>query len=236
MKKVFLTCPINIVKAYCLDDYFNSLRKLTYHSIQYYFVDNSKDENFHRELMCQYGFEIDWCNPKNRSSQWYMTASLRMCRQKFLESDCDMMFIRECDIFTPKDIIEILIAHDKTVTSACYFIGAKENSHLIQTELERTFGSYGFSYPHWKKQFINYKGQLQQTDMTGMGCLLIDRSVIEEIDFRVSTKSTSHADTLFQYDLFDAGINTYQDRSTIVKHRNADWGTNTDFKTKKVYA
>jgi hypothetical protein len=193
-------------------------------------VDNSNNEDFHKELITKYGFDIDYLNPNGMRNVDYMCASQNRCRSVFLESDCEYMLFLECDVFPPLGIIEHLVSLNKLVVAIPYFTNSGENSQLITTEIEKHFGEVT-RHVYNVEEFISIKGTLQKRGMVGWGCTLIHRSVIEQHKFYVSYKQKNvHADTFFYLDMFDAGIEVFQDTWFNAEHDNISWNTISDVK------
>ncbi len=58
--------------------------------------------------------------------------------------------------------------------------------------------------------------------MFGFGCILIHRDILEQVPFELDTRSLTHADTLFYFQLHERGIKVAVD-NTICQHLNSKW-------------
>lgn len=226
--KVFISCPINVSKGYCIDDFFDNIINYNYNNLQYYFVDNSHDKWFRKNLINRYGFEIDHVNPKGKEPHEYMADSMNMCLVKFLNSDCDFWFINECDVFCDKDVINRLLSKEKLIVASPYFIQLSHNSCLVGTECEKLYGNYTNRPLSWKEDFIKFNGLENKVTSAGFGAVLIHRSILEGYTFHA--KENCFADTMFYMDMTHQNIDVYRDESLIAKHRNISWDLNTEYK------
>ena len=88
------------------------------------------------------------------------------------------------------------------------------------------FGAYRQSKPiELKKAFLKFDGRLKTVYQLGLGCLLIHRSVLQKVPFRVDLKDEekAHSDTYFHEDLRSLNIPCYMSTNVIVEHRNINW-------------
>lgn len=221
--KVLVGSPINERKAYCMDDYLTHCCNLTYPNKKFYFVDNSENRDWHVDNVIAKGFDCDYVNPKGRTNQQYICISQNAIRQKAIEENFDFLLFIECDIFPKKNIIEEMISYDEKVVACNYFIGQRENSHLLKTEIEKTtFGNYTNRNINDAEGFLDYVGNKKRSSMFGFGCCLIRRDVFTKFRFHVNSYDRSHADTPFYFDLWEAGIEPIC-HPEIVRHMNSSW-------------
>lgn len=229
--KIMVSCPFSYRKDYCLDDYFAHVLKLYYPEKQFYFVDNSPNPSYVQSKIEKWGLSMDWYDPKNMRNQDYHRDSMNIIREKFLKSDCDFLFILECDLFPPLDIIEQLLMFDTQIISVPYFLDFGHKSCLPDTEIEDGFGQLTTNrHKDWKEGFMDFKGDITEASQCGIGCVLIDRSVMEQTDFFTLHSDMSHCDMWFYFALKDLGIKVYYDTTQIIEHRNSEWKYVTDFK------
>ena len=70
--------------------------------------------------------------------------------------------------------------------------------------------------------FLN--GELKKVGHVGLGCVLINKQVLNKITFRIEEEYPEHsADSFFANDCFDNNIDIYVDTSLIAKHENRKW-------------
>jgi len=223
-EKVFISCSVSEKKKYIENEYFSNIRNLTYPNKQYFFSDNSTSPTYHIELMEKYGFEVGYVNPKGLSNVMYMCNSMNQCLQKFLASDCDLWLMLEEDNICPTDIVEQLISHDKMVVAAPYFINTGKDSILLKGEMENTYGEQTNRVPlFWKEDYRKFNGRLEKCSVIGFGCTLAKRLIFEDYKFYANEKQKAHCDTMWSFDLHEAGIDVYVDNSIICEHKNQQW-------------
>ena len=224
LPKVFVCAPINVRKDYVLDEYFANILKFTYPNKQFFFCDNSPNPKYATDKIKQWGFDVEWFNPKGMRNQDYIRDSMNIIRQRFLESDCDYMFNLECDLLPPPNIIEQLMSWEVQVVSAPYFLGEGAGSFLSNTEIETSFGTIKDNrHLGWYDGFLDFKAGLIEAQQCGLGCSLITRDVMEQVEFITIHNRPAHHDTYFYYVLHDLGIKSYWDTSVIVEHKNKSW-------------
>jgi hypothetical protein len=229
--KVLLASPINIVKEYCLYDWLEMLRALTYKNLDIFLIDNSPSPEFAKKIN-KLGFNCAWENPRTREIRYVMCASNERTRVKFLAGDYTHFFSLECDIFPPKDIIEKLLAHDLDVVGTTFFtyqgyesrLQLRTNYLFLQDNTTHT-RKYKVRYLSWGEAQLFMDGKVKYMYENGMGCKLLKRWVMEKIVFRIDPLDTGFADSFFSQDLWRNQIDNMVDTSIIPKHRNSNWNT-----------
>lgn len=106
--KVLLVSPVNIIKEYCINDWLNTIKKLSYPNYDILLVDNSLLDHFSKSIRKK-GFDCFHENPKGREAREFMAASLERGRVKFLAGDYDYFF----SCFRGKTLIETNIGSKK---------------------------------------------------------------------------------------------------------------------------
>lgn len=231
MPKILLASTINIVKEYCLYDWLEHIKKLTYPELDIFLVDNSQNPAFSKKIGLL-GFNCIWEDPKNRESRYFMTASNERCRIKFLSGDYDYFFSCECDIFPPLDIIEKLLSHDKDVCGTAYWTFQGYETQLQLLKIVNLHTDYKTHRKEYKTMYLSLEeaqlfmdGRCKPIYANGIGCTLIKRWVLEKIKFRIDPTDIGHADSFFHRDLWENGIYNFVDTSIIPLHRNSNWST-----------
>lgn len=222
--KILVSAPINKVKQYCIWEYFAIVKNLTYPNYSLYFVDNSKDENFHKEIRA-HGIDCDRIAPEGKSSREFMCECNNKIRERVLNGGYDYLLNIECDLYVPLDIIENLLAHNKQVAACVYFIYTGEDSTLMLQEIE----SINPASSHKETRnvgaiegFCAFDGTLKSYYACGIGVSLISRNILRDIKFRVGDDS-GHSDSFFYQDLYRMGLKPYIDTSIAVHHFNQSW-------------
>lgn len=238
--KVLICTPTSAYKDYCLPEWSEAIKKLTYPA-DIIIVDNSKNKN-HRLEFTKHDFG---------RKTWIVTAppikedtDLRytMCRcNNFalnfaIENGYEYMMSIESDVFPPcDDAIETLLEHDKDVCGFAYFIGEYHRSiPIIQSRFTFDDGRCAdYIGKDSFERFFDFDGTLREVPNLGLGFVLINlKNVFSKIpNFRISEKefysqgndSRIHADTFFYTDLARIGIKTWCDTRYICDHHNNNW-------------
>lgn len=239
-KRVLICTPTSAYKDYCLPQWAESIKNLTYDA-DLLIIDNSADKE-HCKVFSKYDFGRKTFIASLPPSADDYDLRYTMCRcnnyamNYSIENGYDYMMSIESDVIAPIDnAIEILLSHKKAVCGFAYFIGFYHNSKpIIESEFKidsKHFVDY-FSHDCYE-QFFNFDGSLRKVPNLGLGFVLIDlRQVFSKIPkFRVSMdgfvlqkpSDKIHADTFFYVDLKSVGIDTYCDTRYICRHLNKKW-------------
>ena len=117
--KVLVGCPTSNYKEYCLKEYAEAVKSLTYPNYNILLIDNSKDDIYLKK--------INGIGLPAKKGPWFEGAlkriitSRNILREEILEKGYDYLLSLEQDVISPKDIIERLLRHKKQVISAIYF-------------------------------------------------------------------------------------------------------------------
>lgn len=229
--KVLLVSPINIVKEYCLYEWLDYIKKLTYPELDIFLVDNSLNPAFSQKIR-DLGFNCVHEPPAGREARYFMASSTERCRVKFLAGDYDFFFSLECDIFPPIDIIEKLLAHDLDVVGTTFWTDHGFNTKLqlqtiynYHTDFEKHSKDYKVRYLTFEEAQLFMDGQCKPIYTNGIGCKLIKRWVLERFSFRLDPRDVGFTDAFFHRDIWEAGIENYVDTSIIPVHKNSNWNT-----------
>jgi len=225
--KVLVAAPVNERKSYCIQDYLDNNKQLSYPNKQFYFVDNSKDEKWGIRTIGSQGLECNYQEPYGRN-QNYITLSYEDIRIRAIKGNFDFLFLKESDILTPPNIIEEFLSYNSPIVTANYFIGQGEKSRLLKMEInDEPFTIATNRNIVGEENFLDYVQETNRSSMHGMGCLFLHRSVFTKFHFHVSPNDPSHCDTYFWFDIKAAGIPVVV-HPVIVKHLNSSWQSITD--------
>ncbi len=220
--KVLVGTPHADVKNYCLNNYINSVKSLSYKNKNVLVVDNSI-RNKNAKLIQRMGVDAVHIKRKNKSTRQVLAESMEYLRTTALDKGYDWLLVFESDLIPPMDVIERLLSHQLPVISACYHIGLGENSHLMIQEREMgvvepktinmTAGADG--------KYMD--GKLHEVHAAGLGMTLIHRDILKQIEFKFDPAIDAHPDTFFAADLAMKGIKQYVDSSILCHHDNRSW-------------
>ena len=221
--KVLVGCPTSDYKAYCLDEYANTIKNLSYDDYDILLVDNSKTNEYSKRIK-KLGLNVIK-DKYTESARERIVNSRNILREYAIKNNYDYLLSLEQDVIPPKDIIEKLLRHNKKVVSGIYYIHNRMpngNIHLIPLinileDNKETMRTLNYSELNFAK--------LLKIFSCGLGCLLIHRDVLKEVKFRYVKEIDTHDDRWFCIDLHEKGIDLYCDNTAICKHliNNRKW-------------
>ncbi len=220
--KVLVGCPTSEHKEYCLNEYINAVKGLSYDNYDILLVDNSETDRYCNKIK-SLGINVIKDKYLERARD-RIVNSRNIIREYALNNGYDYFLSLEQDVIPPKDIIERLLRHEKDIVSGVYFTkyfinGAFEIKPLLWVNKE------GFV----SLQFIDddsvKKEKLIRVDACGLGCILIKKDILEKVRFRLFPDKSTFDDMPFCKDLNDKKIQIYSDTSIKCKHliSGMDW-------------
>jgi hypothetical protein len=226
--KVLIGCPTCDKYSYCINQWLERIKSLIDFSktlgieADYLLVDNSESDIFFNSLknkinMVKIPFIQD---VKNR-----IAFSRNVLREKAINGDYDYFFSVEQDIFVEKDILKKLLNHNKKIVSAyygkCFGVKVQDNEtkEIKDFILEAPvvyFQEPGDRIRRANPPEILNKG-LVNIGGVGLGCILINRDVLEKIKFRIENQE-SFDDMIFCIDAKKSGFELFIDSDIRVEH------------------
>ena len=217
-QKILVGCPTWEGKKYCLKEYAEALKKLTYTNFDVLIIDNSRESQY-AGMIEALGFKVirDEWHDKARDR---IISSRNKIREYALENGYDYLFSLEQDVIPESDVIQNLLCHQKKIVSAIVF-----NNQPIGNKLELLPMAY-VEHPvdptglwYLPKQDLE-KAQLIELKACSLSCVLIHRDVLEKIKFRYEG---GFDDMMFSLDSINAGFKIYADTSVVPKHLHGSW-------------
>lgn len=217
--KVLVCCPTYSGKDYVFDRYIERVKSLTYKNYDILIVDTSKDDSYFEKLKT---YDIKVLKGKwDERSKIRMTNAQNMIREELLKGDYTHMLMLESDLIPPKDIIEQLMEHDKSVVSGWYYI-TKEPRPCLSREWTLVDMKFAQKEPLLVELA---KERLYKVFSGSFGCSLIKREVLEKIKFKVFAGFSHHSDTWFYFDCEREGFEVYVDTDLLIPHfQDYKWG------------
>lgn len=226
MKKILLACPVSELKDYILPAWIERVKEIRkVYPVTVLLVDNSPGPAYFRKLKKLINAEvIHRPQRKNETLRETMAACNNIINHYLQGNGFDYLFSLECDIFPPADVLPRLLAHQKPVCSAVYNIGSTDQRKIMVQDFvsTNTFQIKILNYST-EQGFHLVNGQLQQVFACGLGCILIESSILKGYTFRTDPGFKVHADTFFHYDLFTREIPVYLDTDIFCPHINQNW-------------
>lgn len=225
--KILVGCPTSDHKAYCLAQYVASVRALTYPYHDVLLVDNSQTFEYMKKITSYNICVIK--TPYLPSARERIVLSRNLLRKKMIEEGYDYFLSLEQDVLPPKDIIERLLQHKKPVVTGVYYMeyDLKKDGQVVGKKILPLL--YKVAHDHDLLTQLTPEDVEQpcllQIAASGLGCMLIHRSVLEKISFRFVADKLVFDDIWFCQDLEREHIPLYTDTSVKCKHlmRAMDW-------------
>ncbi|MAF51230.1 MAG: hypothetical protein CMH64_04020 [Nanoarchaeota archaeon] len=214
--KILVGCPTSFHKEYALKQYVEAIKSLTYSSCDILLIDNSRDHEYLYKIR---DLKIPVAKgPYFDSARDRIVASRNLLRKKALDEDYDYFFSLEQDVLPPKDILEKLLKHNKKLITAVYFAHnvLENNSRELIPLVYKLSDPKTLSMRPLNENELWQKQGLQEIISAGLGCLLIHKDVLKEIEFRY--EKNSFDDRWFFIDCHKKNIKAFADTSIKCKH------------------
>lgn len=216
--KVLVGCPTWEGKKYCLKEYAEALKKLTYDNFDVLIVDNSKESGY-AGMIEALGFKV-FRNEWHDSARERIKQSRNKIRKYALENGYEYFLSLEQDVIPEPDVIQKLIRHDKKIVSGIVYnnlpVGNKIEL-MPMAYVEHPVDPTGLWY--LPKQELE-KEQLVELKACSFSCVLIHKKVLEKIEFRYEE---GFDDMMFSLDAINAGFKIYADTAVVPKHLHGSW-------------
>ena len=229
MKNVLIGSAIHDSKKYCIDDFVKCLDSIETNGefeFDVFLSDNSLDSDFLYETLEKFNkTKIE--NVGVFKDAWCMNYLARVCtshnalRREAIIGGYDYLFILDCDIIIPKDLISKFIKYDKDIVTGIYKLNKPELGNDIYSCAEkRPIIKDGFLYENWLTSKDLKQGLIKQKGIFGTGCCLIKKNVLDAVAFRWGL---CFHDTYYYRDLAGCGFETYVDTDFDLIHNYSDW-------------
>ena len=213
LPKILVGCPTSNHKEYCIEEYAEAIKNLTYLNYDILLVDNSQTEEYSKKLQ-KLGLEVKRDKYLERARE-RIVHSRNILREYALENNYDYFLSLEQDVIPPKDVLEQLLQHGKEVVTGVYFTKYTIQGKPVLKPL--LWKAKGKTLEFVEEEKI-IQPQLIIVKASGLGCVLISREVLEKISFRLSEENTTYDDMTFCEDLHKQGISLYADTAIKCKH------------------
>ncbi|MBS3134532.1 glycosyltransferase [Candidatus Woesearchaeota archaeon] len=215
--KVLVGIPASFHKEYCLEEFSNGIKKLTYPKKEIIFIDNSPHNNYIKKINCQ-GFNAIK-GPYFDSPIQRISASRNVIIEKATKENFDYILFLDQDTIPPKDSIERFLKGNKPIICGVYFSRAKSKDGKL------TYLPSVYKVIPSDKELPDMIGlspeeiasnRLLNVISCGGGCIFASREVFTKIRFREDLKQCE--DRWFCIDLYKNKIPLFCDTSVKCKH------------------
>jgi hypothetical protein len=224
MVRVLVGCPTFEGYRYCLDEYAERVRGLTFPAYDVVLADNSRGDEYTYQIKKR---DLDAVKaPHTINVYERIVTSRNILRQKVLEEGYDYFLSLEQDVIPPLDVIERLIRHGKDVVSGIYYklypVKVRGRDGVVRDKKTLLPLVFTTAADH-NKMHICYPKDVEgdhffQIRACGLGCVLISKKVLEKVKFRYDAAKNTFDDFLFCNDAVEKGFHLYVDTSVKCKH------------------
>ena len=209
LPKVLVFTCIYDKKDYCLERFVEHTKKLTYENKTHIFIDNTNDDGKYLQRLRDLGLTA-YKVPRGGNSRAALANSQNFARQIAIDEGYDYLFSLESDIFTPYNVIDVLLLQTKDVVTGLYHIGDRDRGQRVPCITMRKWnselGAYGtrmLAVEEWE-DYLN-KG-MKQVAAGGFGCCLISKRIFKKVSFYYHKELKGHSDIFFFNKLFNLRI------------------------------
>lgn len=154
-----------------------------------------------------------------------ITHQYQQGRRAFLAGPYDAMLVVESDIIPPPDAIARLAELKADVAYGHYVFRTTQVSNIYERYPGQPRNEGESLSIHPAKYRAAMRKKKVACSGAGLGCVLIQRPVLERFDFRTVAGDGGHCDTWFNRDVLRAGMLQRADMELICGHKHEDGRT-----------
>lgn len=194
--KVLVGCPTFSGMSYCLDDFMQRIKSLSYPDYDIIMVDNTSDNTNYFTKLANLGVIVKHLKSAKSATE-KLVESRNMIISYMLEHSYSHLLMMDQDVIPPKDIIERLLTHKKDIVSGLYYNyfdtpnGIRKNPVAFQFITPEEFSRMqkinpwpeGITHKDVNRKLWDEeidKGELLQVKVPSAGCMMISRKALEE--------------------------------------------------------
>lgn len=186
-------------EKYCREVFFSYLKNLSMPHLSFVFVTNSGEDDAKdlRERAKQLqGTSAVFVSEKKEHVLDQIVVNRNIAREYFLASDCEYLYFIDSDVIGPKNAIEVLLSHNKKLTTGWYFATFNYNGKPRLLPVAYAFDKPG-TVRQMKPQDVLVP-RFGKIATAGLGCALIHKSLFKDISFR---RANGTEDSMFYQDV-----------------------------------
>ena len=201
--KVLVAAPVFDGMKYCIRQFLDSMRSLTYTNYKILIVDNSRSNNFFEELKKEPSVMLIKDPTAEEQNIKRLVNSRNIILDYALENNYDHILMMDSDTIPPNNIIEELLSQNKEIVSGLYYNYFNSSGQIkllpvawkSVTEQEFEEMKKQIRFPqmiksnkdlrrHLTKEEAN-SNQLIEVIQTSAGCMLISRRAFKKIRYGI---------------------------------------------------
>lgn len=220
--KILIAAPVAAdMKAYCIWEWVEYVKNLSYPNYDVLLIDNSEDDQMQHKLREQ-GISVVRQPPEGRYFRELLAEAWNIIRRVAMKKGYAFHLCLETDVFGNYNIIERLLAdayaYQLHAVGFSYCLGHGEDSSLMAFDWHKTLNGWDAKNCTPISGFHQLDGKLKTTFNVGQGCLLLNTLVYRHIQYRYTTEASP--DTYLAKDLWANEIPVYVDTSVLMNHKN----------------
>lgn len=199
--KVLVAAPTFYVMKYCLKEFLEGIKNLSYENKEILLVDNSKTNEFFEELKKENWITVLKDETKEELPAKRLISSRNKILEYALENNYDYIFMLDADVIPPRNTIEELLKPDKDINSGLYYNYFTTSGELkllpvvwmpiTESEFEEikkklrfpeSVKSHKDLQRHMTKEEAE-SGELLEVMHPSAGCMLLSKKVFEKIRY-----------------------------------------------------
>lgn len=220
--KVLIGVVTAKIKDYCWSDFKSQLKRFQEKGLEVYVLDNSP-------MQMSRPFNMKWIKPQ-QIPQKTTEQCMNELRSYFLKGDYDKLLVLESDVFITDEALDRLLQMKGDVNSYTYPMRLERftkyslcvQSTIHNRALMLTPEESAALIGNGIIQLGKYQHGGKIVTHCGYGCTLIDRKVLEQIEFRTEKSGDKYPypDSFFHADVNQKGFVNLLDTDYICEHRN----------------
>ena len=207
--KVLIACVTDGSQQFCLDNFWKAIEQQDHKGSDILFIDNSEDDDY-LKLLEKTGAKVLKAK-KQDHAVLNRVEGRKTIKEYFIKNNYDYILLIESDIILPKNALSRLLFHKKDVISGVYLSNMNLGDHHELCPCLYDFAEDGFAKVMELKDIIDEK--ILEISCAGLGCTLISKNVIEQVNFRFFEQSMAGDDISFFIDARAKGFDAFADTS-----------------------
>lgn len=218
--KVLIGSPVTSLKEYCIPQYIEGLKSISYKNAQFLVLDNSPPG---RDLSKQFKeARIPYIKTEHTNSvREMLVRDHNFLRKKAIEEGFDYWLSLEQDIIAPKDVVQQLLSNKKEIVSGTYFnFSHEKEDNIPKPDMFVLIDPQDETFKVTRRMLFEdlWPSRLIKVHITGVGCILIHKSVLEKIEFHFDPKISVYDDVWFCKDAQKNGFEVFLDSRVLCQH------------------